>query len=90
MVMLGLFGHAVVYLLLSAAETIWVGSTAVRVWRRREVGLTQAVRTGVHKPTLAVLLAAHVLYALLRKAGIAKLDRRSTEYMVHKRGASDP
>jgi len=89
-VMLALFGHAVIFLLLSAAETIWIGSTAVRVWRRREVGLTQAVRTGVHKPTLVVLLAAHALYVLLQKAGIAKLDRRSIEYMAHKRGASDP
>jgi hypothetical protein len=89
-VLLALFGHAAIFLLLSAAETIWVGSTAVRVWRRREVGLTQAVRTGVHKPTLVGLLATHILYVLLRKAGIAKLDRRSIEYMVHKRGASDP
>jgi hypothetical protein len=89
-VMLALFGHAVIFLLLSVAETIWVGSTAVRVWRHRELGLTQAARTGVHKPTLVVLLAAHVLYELLRKSGTAKLDRRSIEYMVHARGASDP
>lgn len=89
-VLLALFGHAVIVLLLFAAETIWVGSTAVRVWRRRELGVTQAVRTGVHKPSLAVLFAAHVLYVLLRKAGIAKLNRRSIEYMVDKPGASDP
>ena len=89
-VLLALFGHAVIFLLLSAAETIWVGSMLVRVWRRRELGVTQAVRTGVHKPGLVVLLAAHVLYVLLRKAGIAKLDQRSIEYMVDKREASDP
>ena len=89
-VLLALFGHAVIFLLLSAAETIWVGSTVVRVWRRRELGVTQAVRTGVHKPSLVVLFAAHVLYLLLRKAGIAKLDQRSIEYMVDKREASDP
>jgi hypothetical protein len=29
---------------------IWVGSTVVRVWQRRELSVTQAVRTGVHKP----------------------------------------
>jgi hypothetical protein len=50
------------------------------------LGVTQAVRTGVHKPSLVVLLAAHVLYELLRRVGIAKLDRRSTEYMLDKRG----
>jgi hypothetical protein len=88
--LLALFGHAVMFLLLSAAETIWVGATAVRVWRRRELGVTEAVRTGVHKRSLVVLLAAHVLYGLLRRVGIAKLDRRSTEYMVDKRGVSDP
>jgi hypothetical protein len=85
-VMVALFGHAIIFLLLTAAEAIWVGSTAVRMWRRREMGLTQAARTGAHKPTLVVLLAAHVLYEVLRKAGIAKLDRRSIEYMVQKCG----
>ena len=90
MALLALFGHAAMFLLLSAAETIWVGATAVRVWRRRESGVTQAVRAGVHKPSLGILLAAHVLYELLRRIGIAKLDRRSTEYLVDKRGPSDP
>ena len=87
-VMLALFGHAVIFLLLFAAETTWLGSTVVRVWRRRELGVTQAVRTGVHKPSLVVLFAAHVLYLLLRKAGIAKLDQRSREYLVDEREAS--
>ena len=87
-VMLALFGHAVIFLLLFAAETTWLGSTVVRVWRRREFGVTQAVRTGVHKPSLVALFAAHVLYLLLRKAGIAKLDQRSREYLVDKREAS--
>ena len=89
-VMLALFGHAAIFLLLSTAEAIWAASTAVRVWRRREVGLTQAARTGVHKPTLVALLAAHVFYELLRKAGIAKLDRRSIEFLAQHRGTSDP
>lgn len=87
-VMLALFGHAIIFLLLFAAETTWLGFTVTRVWRRREMGVTQAVRTGVHKPSLVVLVAAHALYRLLRKAGIAKLDRRSREYMVGKRGPS--
>ena len=90
MVMLALFGHAAIFLLLSTAEAIWVASTAVRVWRSREVGLTQAARTGVHKPTLAALLAAHVLYELLRKGGVAKLDRRSIEFQAQHRGTADP
>jgi hypothetical protein len=89
-VLLALFGHAVVFLMLSAAETTWVGSTAVRVWRRRELGVTQAVRTGVHKPSLVALSAAHVLYLLLRKAGLAKLDHRSIQYMASSREAADP
>jgi hypothetical protein len=87
-VMLALVGHAVIFLLLFAAETTWLGFTVTRVWRHRELGVTQAVRTGVHKPSLVVLFAAHVLYLLLRRAGIAKLDRRSREYMVDKRGPS--
>jgi hypothetical protein len=90
LVMLALFGHAVIFLLLSAAEAMWVTSTAVRVWRRREAGLTQAARTGVHKPTLVGLLAAHALYELLRRAGVAKLDRRSIEFLAQQRGTSDP
>jgi hypothetical protein len=35
---------------------------------------------------LVVLLAAHVFYEVLRKAGIAKLDRRGIEYMAQNRG----
>jgi hypothetical protein len=89
-VMMALLGHAVIFLLLTAAEAIWAGSTAVRVWRRREAGLTQAARSGTHRPTLVVLVVAHVLYELLRKAGIAKLDRRGIEYMAQKRGLTDP
>lgn len=81
-VMLALVGHAFLYLLLTAAEVTWVGVMAVRVWRRREVGLARAVRTNVHKPTLAVLLAAHLLYAVLRRVGITKLNRRSSAYTV--------
>lgn len=88
-IMLALFGHATVFLLLSTAEAIWAASTMVRVWRRREVGLTQAARAGVHKPALAALLAAHVLYELLRRAGAAKLDRRSIEFLAQHRGPSD-
>jgi hypothetical protein len=79
-VTLALVGHAFVYLLLSAAEAIWVVVMAARVWRRRKAGLTQAVRANVHKPTLAALLAAHLLYGVLRRVGIAKLNRRSSEY----------
>ena len=89
-VMLALVGHAVIFLLLYAAETIWVGSTVVRVWRLRELGAAQAVRTGVHRPSLAALFAAHVLYLSLRKAGIAKLDQRGIEYMMDKREAANP
>lgn len=80
-VVLALLGHAVIFLLLSAAETIWMGSTVVRVWRLRELGVTQALRSGVHRPSLVALFTAHVLYLSLRKAGIAKLDQRGTEYM---------
>src|SRR5260370_13889710 len=78
-VMVALFGRAVVFLLLTLAETIWVVCTAVRVWRRREGGLAPAAKARVHKPTLVILLAAHVIYEVLRMAGIAKLDRRSIE-----------
>jgi hypothetical protein len=53
-----------------------------RIWRRREAGLAQAVRTNVHQPTLAALLATHVLYEVLRRVGVAKLNRRSSGYTV--------
>jgi len=79
-VMLALFAHACLYLLLTAAEASWVVAVAVRVWRRREAGMTTAMRASVHKPTLAVLLAAQVGYVILRRVGLAKLNRRVSEY----------
>jgi len=86
-VMLALFAHACIYLLLTVAEAIWVVALAVRVWRRREVGMITAVRTGVHKPTLAVLLAAKLTYVILRRVGIAKINQRTREYTLqHGRG----
>ena len=80
--MLALVGHAFVYLLLTATEATWVVVMAVRMWRRREAGLTEAARTGVHRPTLSVLLVANLLYAVLRRVGLAKLNRRSSERPV--------
>jgi len=70
-VMLALFAHAFFYLLLTAAEASWVIALAVRVWRRREAGVTTALRTGVHKPTLAILLTAQLSYLILRRVGLA-------------------
>ncbi len=61
-VMLALTGHAFIYLLLAAADVIWVVLMAGRVWRRRDIGSTEAVRTGVHRPTLVILVAANLLY----------------------------
>jgi uncharacterized membrane protein YdbT with pleckstrin-like domain len=81
-VMLALVAHAGIYLLLSAAEAIWVVAVAVRVWRRREAGVTAAVKTGVHKPTLAVLLGAQLAYVIFRRVGLAKFNRRTGEYAV--------
>lgn len=81
-VMLALVAHAGIYLLLTAAESIWVVAVAVRVWRRREAGLTTAVRTGVHRPTLAVLLVAQLTYVILRRVGLAKFNQRAREYAV--------
>jgi hypothetical protein len=83
-VMLAMFAHAFVYLLLTAAEASWVVAVAVRVWRRREAGMTTAMRTGAHKPTLAVLLAAQLAYVILRRAGLAKLNRRVSEYTAQR------
>src|SRR5215831_17641905 len=78
--MLALFGHAFVYLLLIVAEASWVIAVAVRIWRRREAGMTTAMRTGAHKRTLAILLVAQLTYVILRKIGLAKLNRRVSEY----------
>ena len=79
-VMLALFGHAFVHLSLTVAEASWVVAVAVRVWRRREAGMTTAMKTGVHKRTLAILLVAQLTYVILRKIGLAKLNKRVSEY----------
>jgi hypothetical protein len=79
-VMMALFVHACLYLLLTVAKASWIVAVAVRVWRRREAGMTTAMRTGLHKPTLAVLLAAQLSYVILRRIGLAKLNRRVSEY----------
>jgi hypothetical protein len=79
-----LLGHACAALLLFAAETTWTVVTAVRVWRRRETGLAASMRGGVHKPTLAALLAARLAYLIFRRAGLAKLNRRADDYAQHR------
>jgi hypothetical protein len=79
-VMLGLVTHAVAFLLLTGAQAAWCAVTAVRVWRRRESGWAEAVRTGVHRPTLASLAGATVAYAVLRRLGLARLRRRAREH----------
>ena len=79
-VMLGLVGHAFVYLLLISADAIWVVVSAVRVWRRREAGLASAARSGVHRPTLAVIIAANLLYQVLVRLFRARLHGRTSGY----------
>jgi len=81
-VMLALVAHAGIYLLLTLTEAIWIIATAVRVWRRREAGLTAAVRTGVHKPTLAALLVAQLTYTIFHRVSLAKLNKRTGEYVA--------
>jgi predicted component of type VI protein secretion system len=71
-----MLGHAGVYLLLAATEVTWVALTAARVLRRRDDGLRAAVRAGVHTPTLAAFVAANLGYAVLRRATLARIDRR--------------
>jgi hypothetical protein len=88
-VMLALVAHAGIYLLLTAAEAIWVVAVAVRVWRRREAGLTAAVRTGVHKRTLAVLLAAQLAYVIFRRMGLARLNQRTGEHAAQQGDSLD-
>jgi hypothetical protein len=80
-VMLGLWAHAVAYLLLTAAQVAWCAVTAVRVWRRREAGWAAAVRTGVHRPTLVGLASATAAYAILRRLGLASLSRRARRHL---------
>jgi hypothetical protein len=81
-VMIALFGHAVAYLALAAVQAIWLAVTAVRVWRRREQGLTAAVRTGVHRPTLAGIAGATLGYTILRRIGVARLGQRAARHAV--------
>ena len=81
-VVVGLVAHAFAYLALVATQAIWLAVTAVRVWRRRKEGFATAVRTGVHRPTLAGVVAATLTYAILHKIGIAWLGRRAAEHGV--------
>jgi hypothetical protein len=81
-VILGLVAHAAAYLLLAAAQAAWCAVTAIRVWRRREAGWPVAVRTGVHRPTLAGLAAVTVGYEILRRLGVAGLSRRARDHAV--------
>jgi hypothetical protein len=71
-----MLGHAGVYLLLAATEVTWVALTAARVLRHRDDGLRTALRTGVHTPTLATFVAADLGYVVLRRAALARIDRR--------------
>jgi len=80
--MLALVGHAFLYLVLTAAEAIWVVVTVVRVWRRRDVGLVEAPRTGVHKPTLSARLGANLGFEVVRRVALVKLSPRTTENTV--------
>lgn len=77
LVMLALLVNALLYLLLTSSVVTWVIATAVRVWRRREAGMTAAVKRGVHKPTLAALVTATLAYEICRRLGVAALDRRA-------------
>jgi hypothetical protein len=79
-VMLGLFGHAVVFMVLTCAQATWCAVTAVRVWRRREAGWPAALRDGVHRPTLAGLVTATAAYTVLRRLGLAAIIRRAREH----------
>jgi hypothetical protein len=54
----------------------WVAVTAARVWRHRDDGVLRAMKTGVHKPTLAMFLAADMGYVVLRRAALARFGRR--------------
>lgn len=85
-IMLVLVGHAFIYLLLAGTDAIWAVLMAVRVWRRRESGMTEAARTGMHKPTLAVLLTANLLYWVLLRIARAKLNQQTSKYLAHPRG----
>ena len=76
MITLVLLGHAGAYLLLTAAEVTWIAVTAARVWRHRDDGGLCAMRAGVHKPTLVLVVATHMGYVVLRRATLARFDRR--------------
>jgi len=88
--LLVLLGHACAALLLVAAQATWAVVTTVRVWRRREAGLPVAVKTGVHKPTLAVLLAARLAYLMFRRAVLKMLERLAAEYELRRGDSAGP
>ena len=88
--LLVMLAHACAALLVLAAQTTWAVVTAVRVWRRREAGLPAAVQTGVHKPTLAVLLAARLAYLIFQRAVLAMLKRMAAEYDLRRGDSARP
>jgi hypothetical protein len=51
--------------------------------------MSTAVRTGAHKPTLALLFVAHLAYVILRWIGLAELNRRVRAY-APQRGRPEP
>lgn len=61
----------------------WVVAAAIRVWRRRDHGLAPALKTGAHRPTLAVLVVAQLAYAVFRRKILTTLNRRSSGYQAH-------
>jgi len=86
-VMLGLFGHAVVFMVLACAQAAWCAVTAVRVWRRRDAGWPAALRDGVHRPTLVGLVTATAVYTVLRRLFVATISRQAREHAARSAGS---
>jgi len=84
-----LLGHAYLAVLLMATETSWVVTTAVRIWRRRGDDLGPALKTGAHRPMLAILVASHLAYVVLRRTIRARLTREAVDYTARAYPASD-
>lgn len=75
-VMWGLL-NAIATLGLGAATAATVALSARQVWRRREAGWVQALRTGVIRPAVAALLTANVAHQTARIWAVRELDRRA-------------
>jgi len=65
-----LVGHAIAYTVVNGGLATALAGSAVRIWRRRDRGLVQAVRDGGYWRTVAGLAVASAGLSVVRRSVI--------------------